>query len=78
MSNELQQGTIVFYAAAKEYGFIRVDGTEVGQDVVFHITQYDHDDEPALDMRVAFMIEADPRREGRRRAKAVTPISGQS
>jgi cold shock CspA family protein len=74
MSNELQQGTIVFYAAAKEFGFIRVDGTEAGPDTFFHISQFDHDDEPALNMRVAFMTEPGPRREGRRRAKAVVPI----
>jgi cold shock CspA family protein len=75
MSNELQQGTIVFYAAAKEYGFIRPDGAEVGKDVFFHVEQYDHDGDPAIDTRVAFMVEADPRRQGRRRAKAVVPIS---
>jgi CspA family cold shock protein len=72
MSNELQQGTIVFYAAAKQFGFIKPD---IGEgDVFFHIEQYDHDGDPAIDSRVAFMVEPDPRREGRRRAKAVTPI----
>ena len=73
MSNELQQGTIVFYAAAKEYGFIRPDGTE-GGDIFFHLTQYDHDRDPAVDDRVVFTAENDPRREGRKRARAVTPI----
>ena len=72
MSNELQQGRIVFYAAAKQFGFIKPD---IGEgDVFFHIEQYDHDGDPVLDTRVAFMVEPDPRREGRRRAKAVTPI----
>jgi cold shock CspA family protein len=67
-------GTIVFYSPAKQFGFIRPDGAEVGKDVFFHIEQYDHDGDPAIDTRVAFMIEADPRREGRRRAKAFVPI----
>ena len=74
MSNELQQGTIVFYSPAKQFGFIRQDDAEVGKDIFFHIEQYDADGDPVLDTRVAFMVEADPRREGRRRAKAVTPI----
>jgi cold shock CspA family protein len=56
-------GTIVFYSPAKQFGFIRPDGAEVGKDVFFHIEQYDHDGDPAIDTRVAFMIEADPRRE---------------
>ena len=74
MSNELQQGTIVFYSPAKQFGFIRQEGAEVGKDIFFHIEQYDADGDPVLDTRVAFMVEADPRREGRRRAKAVVPI----
>ena len=65
-------GTIVFYDSEKEFGFIKPDTGE--GDVFFHITQYDHDDDPALNGRVAFMVEPDPRREGRRRAKAVVPV----
>jgi cold shock CspA family protein len=74
MSNELQQGKVVFYSPSKQFGFLRPDGTESGQDVFFHITQYDHDGDPVLDARVAFQTEDDPRREGRRRARAVVPI----
>jgi cold shock CspA family protein len=77
MSNELQQGTIVFYAASKTYGFIRPDGTKRDEDVFFHLDNFDGD-EPVLDTRVAFQVEADPKREGRKRAKSVVPISGQS
>ena len=68
-------GTIVFYSPTKQFGFIRQDGAEVGKDVFFRVEQDDHDRDPAIDTRVAFMVEADHRREGRRRAKAVVPIS---
>ena len=33
-------GTIVFYSPAKQFGFIRPDGAEVGKDVFFHAEQY--------------------------------------
>ena len=75
MSNELQQGTIVFYSPAKQFGFIRQDGAEVGKDIFFDIEQYEDAGDPVIDTRVAFTVEADPRREGRRRAKAVVPVS---
>jgi len=71
MSNELQQGTIVFYQPNKQFGFIKPD-TE-GPDIFFNLDNFDGD-EPAIDTRVAFQVEADPRREGRKRAKMVTPI----
>jgi cold shock CspA family protein len=65
-------GKIVFYSASKEFGFIKPDGSE--GDVFFHITQYDHDGEPAIDTPVAFQVEDDPRREGKQRARTVVPI----
>jgi cold shock CspA family protein len=71
MSNELK-GTVVFYAPAKQFGFIKPDGTE-GQDVFFHLDSFDGD-EPALDARVAFQVEEDSRGHGKRRARAVVPI----
>jgi cold shock CspA family protein len=71
-------GEIVFYDSKKEFGFIRPDGAEIGRDVFFHIAEFDDPRTPAIGDKVGFMIEVDPRREGRRRAKAVTPISGQS
>ena len=71
MSEKLT-GRIVHWAPEKRYGFIKPDGTETG-DIFFHLEQYDGD-EPAIDDRVAFVAEDDPRRQGRRRAKAVVPI----
>jgi cold shock CspA family protein len=65
-------GKIVFYQPTKQFGFIRPDGAESG-DIFFHLDNFDGD-EPAIDTRVAFQVEADPRREGRKRAKMVTPI----
>jgi hypothetical protein len=41
IGNEMSEttGTIVFYSPAKQFGFIRPDGAEVGKDVFFHIEQ---------------------------------------
>jgi cold shock CspA family protein len=72
--NDKLEGKIVFYSPAKEFGFIRPNGSEMGQDIFFHLTQFDHDGDPAVDGRVAFMVEQDPRRPGRQRAKTVVPI----
>jgi cold shock CspA family protein len=76
MSNELQTGRIVFWAPQKRFGFFKIDGPEAS-DCFFHEQEFDGD-EPKVDDRVAFLMEPDPRREGRKRAKSVTPISGQS
>jgi cold shock CspA family protein len=59
------------HEAAKRYGFVKPD--DGSSDVFFHLDNFDGD-EPAIDDRVAFLVEDDPRRQGRRRAKAVTPI----
>jgi cold shock CspA family protein len=73
MSNERQTGTIIFYDPKKGFGFIKIDGPEV-PDLFYHIDNFDSDRDPITDDRVAFMVEDDPRRAGRRRAKVVTPI----
>jgi cold shock CspA family protein len=70
--SERLTGKIVFFAQTKQFGFIKPDGIESG-DIFFHLKQFDGDD-PAIDDRVAFMVEDDPQRSGRRRARAVTPI----
>jgi cold shock CspA family protein len=64
-------GKIAFYQPTKQFGFIRPD-TE-GPDTFFHLDNFDGE-QPAIGDRVAFMVEADPRREGKRRAKTVVPI----
>ena len=66
-------GKVVFYAPSKQYGFVRPDGTEMGQDVFFHVTQYDYDGDPALDTRVAFLVEEDPRPAGPAAGKGCHP-----
>jgi cold shock CspA family protein len=70
MSSELT-GAVVFYVAAKRYGFVKPD--DGSSDVFFHLDNFDGDD-PAIGARVTFLAEADPRHQGRRRAKAVIPI----
>jgi cold shock CspA family protein len=66
-------GKVVFFAPEKRFGFIKPDGTESG-DVFFHLEQFDGD-EPALDGRVAFQVEADPRREGPGGARRPSSLS---
>lgn len=73
MSNSaLQRGKIVFYAASGLYGFIRPDGGN--EDIYFSVNQFNG--KPAVDSRVMFVAEDDPRRNGRRRAMEVTPVNG--
>jgi cold shock CspA family protein len=76
MSDELT-GKIVLWRGEKQFGFIQPDNGS--DDIFFHLNDYDSDDDPALNTKVAFLVEAEPKRTGQKRAaKAVTPISGQS
>jgi cold shock CspA family protein len=70
MSNELT-GKIVLWRGEKQFGFIQPnDGSD---DVFFHLNDFDGD-EPVLNTKVAFLIEAEPKRVGQKRAaKAVVP-----
>jgi cold shock CspA family protein len=70
--SERLTGKIVHWAKARAYGFIKPDAE--GGDVFFHESQFVHDDDPVINGRVEFAVEDDPRREGRRRAKAVIPV----
>ena len=71
MSNERLTGKIVFFAPAKQFGFIKPDGNE--RDIFFHLESYDGD-EPEIGDKVTFLAEADPRHQDRLRAKVVVPI----
>ena len=74
MSDELQRHDMCFTTQPKNLAFIRADGTEVAARRIFpHRYNTTTTMIPPRHAR-CFMIEADPRREGRRRAKAVVPI----
>ena len=69
---DAQTGRVVFYAPAKCFGFIKRDGDEPGHDVFFHMSQFNGS--PTIGTRVSFHLEDDPRRNGRTRAKSITPV----
>ena len=68
MHDELR-GKIVHYSPERKFGFIRLDG-ETDNDCFFHLVEFKAGT-PHIGDRVSFFAEADPRRNGRRRAKDV-------
>jgi cold shock CspA family protein len=66
-------GKIVLWRGEKQFGFIQPDNGS--DDIFFHLNDFDSDGEPALNSKVAFLIEAEPKRPGQKRAaKAVVPV----
>ncbi len=69
---ERQSGKVIHWDDHKQFGFIRPDG-ESDNDIFVHIANV-VGAPPDVGQRVQFLVELDPRRQGRRRAKEVTPL----
>ncbi len=72
MNDDRLRGKIVHYSPEKKFGFIRLDG-EADNDIFFHLVEF-KGMTPHIGDRASFYAEADPRRDGRRRAKDVIPL----
>jgi CspA family cold shock protein len=66
----VKQGKIKFYASVRGYGFIEQDG---GDDIFFHMNNFESDAEPAIGMKVSYEV-ATSDRNGKPEARNVAPV----
>jgi CspA family cold shock protein len=66
----VKQGTIKFYASVRGYGFIEQDG---GDDIFFHMNNFESDAEPAIGMKVSYELGVSPKND-KPEARNVTPV----